>query len=211
MNDRAEKVTLILLETGIVSFDTGKGFEWQSGIIAPIYCDHRKLLSFPKARNKITDIFVDTIKQIWPQVEIIAGVETGGISWGTLIADRMDLPLIYVRKKRKGHGKQKRIEGKVLREEQNVGVIEDLVSTGESIDNAITVIKESGANVKGFSIFIYELEESKKRFNKEKMEVFSLTNLSILLEIAVRKGFLKENEVRIIEQWRNDPWGWKKR
>ncbi len=209
MNDKAEKAALILLETGIVSFDTGKGFKWQSGIIAPIYCDHRKLLSSPKARNKITDILVGTIRQIWPQVEIIAGVETGGIPWGTLIADRMDLPLIYVRKKRKEHGKQKRIEGEPLQEEQNIGVIEDLVSTGESIDNAITVIKESGANVKGFSIFTYELEESKKRFSEGKIKIFSLINLSILLEIAVRKGFLKENEVRIIEQWRNNPWGWK--
>ena len=205
MNNRAEKVALILLETGIVSFDTEKGFEWQSGITASIYCDHRKLLSFPKARNEITDIFVNTIRQIWPQVEIIAGVETGGIPWSALIADRIKLPLIYVRKKRKGYGKQQRIEGEPPQKKQNVGVIEDLVSTGESIDSAIAVAKESKANVKGFSIFTYELEESKKRFSDEKIEVFSLTNLSALLKAAIRNGFLKENEVKIIEQWRNDP------
>lgn len=211
MDNKTEEAALILLETGIVSFDIKKGFEWQSGIIAPIYCDHRKLLFFPKERNKITGIFIDTIKRIWPQVEIIAGVETGGIPWSALIADKMDLPLIYVRKKRKAHGKQKRIEGEPLQEEQNVGVIEDLVSTGESIDSAITVIKKSGANVKGFSIFTYELKESKERFKREKIEVFSLTNLSVLLKVAIKDGFLKENEVRIIKQWRNDPWRWKKK
>ena len=204
MNDKAEKVALILLEIGIVSFDTGKGFEWQSGITAPIYCDHRKLLFFPKARNKITDIFVDAIKQIWPQVEIIAGVETGGISWSALIADKMDLPLIYIRKKRKEHGKQKRIEGLPPKKGQNIGVIEDVVSTGGSLGSTIAVVKKSGANAKGFSIFTYGLEESKERFKEEKIEVFSLTNLNALLKVAVKNGFLKENEVKIIEQWRND-------
>ena len=204
MDSKTKEVALILLEAKIVSFNTKKFYRWRSGIIAPIYLDHRDFFSLTKERKAITNIFVETIGQNWSQVEIIAGVATAGIPWATWIADKMDIPLIYVQKEKKGYGKEKRIDGLPPKKGQNVAVIEDVISTGGSIDSAIAVIKESGANTKGFSIFTYGLEESKKRFKKEKIKAFSLTNLSTLLKVAVKNGFLKENEVKIIEQWRND-------
>ncbi|MDI6602931.1 MAG: orotate phosphoribosyltransferase [Patescibacteria group bacterium] len=201
-----EEVAKILLTTKIVSFGV---YKWQSGILAPIYCDHRELLSFPKERERIIDIFEETIKQAWPNVEVIAGVAMAGIPWAILVADRLKLPFIYIRKERKNHGKEKRIEGRLPLGIQRIGIIEDLISTGQSLMSAaIAIREETGAvNIKGGSIFTYELSEAQERFDKERIEVFSLSNITTLVKTAVKTGYLTKREAKSVEQWRDDPWG----
>ncbi len=210
--ERAKEVASILLATRIVSLRPREPYKWQSGMIVPIYCDHRELLSFPGERERIIDIFEETIKQVWPNVDVIAGVAIAGIPWGMLVANRLKLPFIYVRKERKNHGKEKRIEGRLPTGTQNIGIIEDLTSTGESLVSVdIALREETEANVRGGAIFTYELAEAQERFTRERFEVFSLSNITTLLKVAVEKGSLGEDEVGIVEQWRDDPWGWAKK
>lgn len=205
MKNRKEEVALVLLQKGIVRLRPEEPFVWRSGIRAPIYCDIRELLSFPKERIKIIAIFAEAVKEFRPQPEVIAGVETGGIPFAGLVADRMNLPLIYVRKERKDHGREKRIEGWLPPTKKNVAVIDDVISTGESLYGAANAIEQEAktrVNVFGFCIFNYELKEFQKRFFGGGMEVFSLTNLSTLSKVAVEKGFWKKGEAEIVEQWR---------
>ncbi|NCO80206.1 orotate phosphoribosyltransferase [bacterium] len=204
-----EEVALILLRNKILSFYADKPFVFQSGMIVPIYCDNRELLFLPEVRNRIVNIQAETIKQMWPEINVIAGVATAGIPWGALVAGRLDLPFIYVRKERKNHGREKRIEGRLPTKEQNIGLIEDLISTGESfISAALAIREEVGAEVKGGAIFTYELPEAQEGFAREGLEVVSLSNITVILRVALREGFLTEERVRIIEQWRDDPWNW---
>lgn len=210
--DIGREVALILLRFGIVSLKPKDPYVWQSGMKAPIYCDHRELLSFSEERNRIIDIFAETINQEWPEVEVIAGVETVGIPYGALIAGRLNLPFVYVRKEKKAYGKGRRMEGRLAPGTRYIGVIEDLISTGQTLADAIVAVRnETGAQVKGGAIFTYELSEAQERFAEAKIEVFSLSSISTLLKVALEKGFLTQSEVEIIEEWRKDPWNWAKK
>lgn len=217
MKNRRE-IALILLEKGIVKVRTEDPFYvWRSGIRSPIYCDIKELLSFPRGRKKVIKIFAETIKNFYPRVDVIAGVETSGIPLATSVADRMNLPLIYVRKEKKDHGKERRIEGRLPPGRKNIGLIDDVISTGGSLLSAVRAIKkERIVNVSGFAVFSYGLEEFQDNLKEVRKEfaltggmgVTSLTNLEVLLEVAGQRGLWKKDEIEIVKRWRENPRQW---
>ncbi|MBU9720412.1 MULTISPECIES: orotate phosphoribosyltransferase [Bacillaceae] len=202
------KIASALLSIGAVSLRPQDPFRWSSGLKSPIYCDNRLTMSYPEIRNEIIDQFVELIKREYPEVEIIAGTATAGIPHAAWVADRLDLPMIYVRSKAKGHGKGNMIEG-LLEEGKKVVVIEDLISTGGSSIQAANAVTESGGNVLGISaIFTYELNKGKQAFEAEKLTYHSLTTFSVLLEEALKNGGIDHSGLKLLERWREDPQNW---
>lgn len=198
-----------LLEIKAVKVQPLKPFTWASGWKSPIYCDNRKILSFPETRSFIRDKFAEIIRNKYPQVEVIAGVATGAIAHGALLADILELPFIYVRSTPKGHGLENRIEGNLL-PGQKVVVIEDLISTGGSSLKAAEAIKESKGIVLGMlSIFTYNFDVSKEKFKQANVELTSLSNYNTLITTALEAGFISENQIKTLMEWRQDPANWK--
>lgn len=198
-----------LMEIKAVKVQPLKPFTWASGWKSPIYCDNRKILSFPETRSFIRDKFAEIIRNKYPQVEVIAGVATGAIAHGALLADILGLPFIYVRSTPKGHGLENRIEGNLL-PGQKVVVIEDLISTGGSSLKAAEAIKESKGIVLGMlSIFTYNFDVSKEKFKQANVELTSLSNYNTLITTALEAGFISENQIKTLMEWRQDPANWK--
>ena len=197
------------MEIKAVKVQPLKPFTWASGWKSPIYCDNRKILSFPETRSFIRDKFAEIIRNKYPQVEVIAGVATGAIAHGALLADILGLPFIYVRSTPKGHGLENRIEGNLL-PGQKVVVIEDLISTGGSSLKAAEAIKESKGIVLGMlSIFTYNFDVSKEKFKQANVELTSLSNYNTLITTALEAGFISENQIKTLMEWRQDPANWK--
>lgn len=197
------------MEIKAVKVQPLKPFTWASGWKSPIYCDNRKILSFPETRSFIRDKFAEIIRNKYPQVEVIAGVATGAIAHGALLADILELPFIYVRSTPKGHGLENRIEGNLL-PGQKVVVIEDLISTGGSSLKAAEAIKESKGIVLGMlSIFTYNFDVSKEKFKQANVELTSLSNYNTLITTALEAGFISENQIKTLMEWRQDPANWK--
>lgn len=197
-----------LLRIGAVSLQPNNPFTWSSGLKSPIYCDNRLTMSFPEVRKGIAQQFVDRIKEQYPDVEVIAGTATAGIPHAAWVADLMELPMIYIRSKAKGHGKQNMIEG-VLEEGKKVVVIEDLISTGGSSIQAANGVREAGGNVLGVcAIFTYEFDLAKEAFAEEDLPFSSLTTYSSLLREAVRMENIKEEDLPLLEKWRENPKEW---
>lgn len=198
-----------LMEIKAVKVQPLKPFTWASGWKSPIYCDNRKILSFPETRSFIRDKFAEIIRNKYPQVEVIAGVATGAIAHGALLADILGLPFIYVRSTPKGHGLENRIEGNLL-PGQKVVVIEDLISTGGSSLKAAEAIKESKGIVLGMlSIFTYNFDVSKEKFKQANVELTSLSNYNTLITTALEAGFISEDQIKTLMEWRQDPANWK--
>lgn len=198
-----------LMEIKAVKVQPLKPFTWASGWKSPIYCDNRKILSFPETRSFIRDKFAEIIRNKYPQVEVIAGVATGAIAHGALLADILELPFIYVRSTPKGHGLENRIEGNLL-PGQKVVVIEDLISTGGSSLKAAEAIKESKGIVLGMlSIFTYNFDVSKEKFKQANVELTSLSNYNTLITTALEAGFISEDQIKTLMEWRQDPANWK--
>jgi orotate phosphoribosyltransferase len=199
-----------LLEIKAVKVQPLKPFTWASGWKSPIYCDNRKILSFPETRTFIRDKFAEIIRKKYPQVEIIAGVATGAIAHGALLAEILELPFIYVRSAPKGHGLENRIEGKLL-PGQKVVVIEDLISTGGSSLKAAEAIKESKGEVLGMlSIFTYNFDIANEKFQQADIELTSLSNYNTLIPTALEIGHITEDQVNTLMEWRKDPANWNK-
>lgn len=198
----------ILLKIKAVSLRTNPPFKWVSGILAPIYTDNRILMSYPKERNMIVDSFLKIIKKNNLKPDVIAGIATSGIPWAAWIADKLNLPMIYIRKKQKGHGRENLIEGKLNKREKII-IVEDLISTGGSSINGVEAVRESGCKVECcLAIFTYELEEAKQNFEKEDVELLTLTNFTTLVNVAVKEKYLsKEEEERVLE-WSKNPGKW---
>lgn len=198
----------ILLKIKAVSLRTNPPFKWVSGILAPIYTDNRILMSYPKERNMIVDSFLKIIKKNNLKPDVIAGIATSGIPWAAWIADKLNLPMIYIRKKQKGHGRENLIEGK-LNKGEKVIIVEDLISTGGSSINGAGAVRESGCKAECcLAIFTYELEEAKQNFEKEDIELLTLTNFTTLVNVAVKEKYLsKEEEERVLE-WSKNPGKW---
>ena len=193
-----------LLEKGAVKLSPSRSFVWASGIKSPIYCDNRKLLSYPDVRKMVAAEFADIIKQKYPTADVIAGVATGAIAWGILTAEILNKPFIYVRSQQKKHGLGNRIEGDV-QENSSCVVIEDLVSTGGSSISAVNALHDANINVKGMlALFSYDLPVSKKNFNAKNCELTTLTNFDILLEEATGREYINDNERKDILNWRNE-------
>ncbi len=205
-----KEVARRLLQINTIKIQPSNPFTWASGWKAPIYCDNRKILSYPETRTYIRDQFVKIIKENYPNVEVIAGVATGAIAHGVLVAEALGLPFIYVRSKPKGHGLENLVEGD-LKPNQKVVVIEDLVSTGGSSLKAAQAIDNFGGNVLGMvAIFTYNFPQAKENFKNANLELITLCRYQNLVDIAVEAGDITEKEVNSLMNWREDPENWGK-
>jgi len=199
-----------LLQIKAIKLSPANPFTWASGWKSPIYCDNRKTLSYPEVRNFIKESFVTVIRERYPDVECVAGVATGAIGIGALVADLMELPFVYVRSKPKDHGITNLIEGEVVEGRRTV-VVEDLISTGRSSLNAVTALRDAGMPVPGMvAIFTYDFPVAAERFREASCELHTLTDYHHLLEVAVKTGYVKEQELETLREWRKAPEEWGK-
>ncbi|MBP6642211.1 MAG: orotate phosphoribosyltransferase [Flavobacteriales bacterium] len=206
--DPAPKVAEFLLQIKAVELSPQKPFTWASGWRSPIYCDNRKTLSHPTVRTFIRQQFVHVINETFGKPDMIAGVATGGIAHGALVAQEMGLPFVYVRSDAKGHGKKNQVEGD-LSTGRNAIVIEDLVSTGGSSLKAVQALREAGIEVKGMvSIFTYGFDEAAKAFEEAKVKLQALTNYDVLLDQALKTDHITEKERASLSEWRRNPSTW---
>ncbi len=207
-NNYQEETAKILLDINAIKLSPNKPFIWASGWKSPIYCDNRIILSNPKIRNTIKKYLAQVMNKNFDQPDAIAGVATGAIGIGMLVADYLDLPFIYVRPEAKKHGRKNQIEGEIEKGKK-VMVIEDLISTGKSSIGAIRALKSYGLNVVGMiAIFTYEFSVSENNFNKEKINVKTLSNYSTLLRIAQKTQYISEIECKMLEKWNGNPSTW---
>lgn len=202
--DTASKVAEFLLQIKAVKLNVQEPFTWASGIKSPIYCDNRVILSYPQIRTYIRQQLVDGVKEHFGKPDVIAGIATGGIPLGTLIAQDTELPFAYVRSKAKGHGLQNMVEG-IIGPGQNVILIEDLISTGGSSLSAVKAVREHGGVVKGVvSVFDYGFQIAKKNFEEADCPYYSLSNFDILAGVAKDKEYITEEDFKYILNWRED-------
>ena len=197
-----------LLQIGAIKLSPSEPFTWASGWKSPIYCDNRKILSFPYTRDFIKSEMCNVVFDKFPDADILAGVATAGIAWGAMIADQLKLPYIYVRPKPKEHGLGNQIEG-YYEKGQKVVVIEDLISTGKSSLQVVEVLKSQGLEVVGMvSIFTYEFPEASANLEAAQVLLESITDYSSLINIAIEKGFIQSETENLLLQWRQDPANW---
>ncbi|HKM45608.1 MAG TPA: orotate phosphoribosyltransferase [Dysgonamonadaceae bacterium] len=204
-----EKITAEqLLKLKAIKLQPSNPFTWASGWKSPIYCDNRKLMSYPDTRNFLKIQFSRIILEKHPNVEAIAGVATGAIAPGALVADLLGLPFVYIRATPKGHGLENLIEGD-LKPKHKVVVIEDLVSTGQSSLKAVEAIRKNGADVIGMlSIFTYGFPIATKNMSDAKVKLTSLSNYDAILEEALRTEYIDESELQTLQDWRKNPDTW---
>ena len=208
--DTAEKTAELLLQINAIKLNPRNPFTWASGWNSPIYCDNRITLSFPAVRNYIRDEFSKNIEKQFGKPDVIAGVATGAIGIGILVAESLGLPFVYVRPEPKKHGRLNQVEG-YLQKGQNVIVVEDLISTGNSSLLAVEALKEAGANVKGMAaIFSYGFDIATDNFKNANVDLFTLSNYENLLPLAVAKRYITEEEEITLQEWRKSPSTWGK-
>jgi orotate phosphoribosyltransferase len=206
-NEKA--VAARLLQVEAVKLNPHQPYTWASGWKSPIYCDNRKILSFPYDRDFVKSELCSVIFEQFPEAEAIAGVATAGIAWGAMAADQLKLPFLYVRPKPKDHGLGNQIEGAVSKG-LKVLVIEDLISTGKSSLQVCEVLKEAGVEVIGMvSIFNYGFPQAAEAFESAGVKLVSLTNYNVLVELAIGSGKINEQEMAGLLNWRENPAEWK--
>ena len=198
-----------LLDIKAVKLNPENPFTWASGWKSPIYCDNRKVLSYPSARKVVYEAFVEVIKKNFKDVDVIAGVATGAIAYGMMVAEVLGLPYVYVRPKPKDHGTGSQVEGD-LPANARVVVVEDLISTGGSSLAAVDALQKAGANVLGMvAIFTYNFIKSRRAFENANVELHTLSHYEALLETAVEENYIKPEYLEILKEWRINPeiWG----
>lgn len=206
----AEKVAKILLEIGAVTLNPKKPYRYVSGILSPVYTDCRLLMGHPKERKTIISFLFDLIRSIGNS-DVIAGTATAGIPHAAWISDKLNKPMIYVRGKAKDHGKGNQIEG-ILKKNQKVTVIEDLISTGESSAGTVQAIRDAGGKASYiFSIITYAMKKSQKNFKSNKIKLISLTTFPDVVSVAQENRYIEEKDKKIILDWIDDPPTWGKR
>jgi orotate phosphoribosyltransferase len=204
----ADKIASCLLEIEAVKLNTIKPFQWASGWKSPIYCDNRLSLSYPEIRSYIKNSLVSLIKKQFPEAEAIAGVATAGIPQGALLADKLNLPFIYVRSKAKEHGLSNQVEGRIRKGMKTV-VVEDLVSTGGSSLMVVDVLRDSKVKVLGMvSIFTYGFKQANANFIAKRVKLFSLCDYARLIEVARARDYVTEEQLIKLKSWRVDPGNW---
>ena len=195
------RIAKLLLEINAIKLQPNNPFIWSSGIKSPIYCDNRILLSFPSYRNLVAKEIANLILQKYKSVETIAGVATGAIGIGLLVAEKLKLPFIYVRPEAKGHGRKNQIEG-IIEKNKKVFVVEDLISTANSSIKAIQALKKAEMKVLGMAaIFTYELTIAKDNLKTEKIDFFSLSNYSTLIKVAKELNYINDDEIKTLADW----------
>jgi orotate phosphoribosyltransferase len=203
-----QEIAKKLLDIEAVFLNPAEPFTWSSGIKSPIYCDNRLTMSFPSVRNDIANGLSEIIKKDFPEAEVIAGTATAGIPHAAWVSEKLNLPMCYVRSKAKAHGKGNQIEGKVAAG-QKVVVVEDLISTGGSCITAVEALREAGCEVLGVAaIFTYELEKGKAMLEEHKIDAYSLSDYSSLLQAALDHSIIKEDELEQLKKWRENPEEW---
>ena len=208
MENCAKKTAEYLLQIKAIKLQPSNPFTWASGWKSPIYCDNRKTLSFPVVRSYIRDSFVDKVKEYYPDAGLIAGVATGAIAHGVLVAEKLGLPFIYVRSEAKEHGLGNQIEG-YFEPGQKVVVIEDLISTGGSSLGAVKALRDEGCKLLGMAaIFTYEFKKAADGFASAACELHTLSSYSTLISAAVESGYISKQDVETLKQWRMDPANW---
>ena len=206
----AKKTAELLLQINAIKLKPENPFTWASGWKSPIYCDNRIILSYPVIRNFAREEMAKQVETLYGKPDVIAGVATGAIGLGALVADYMGLPFIYVRPEPKSHGRQNQIEG-FLEPNQTVVVIEDLISTGKSSLNAVDALEAAGAKVKGMlAIFTYGFDVATTNFNKKELELHTLSDYEHLIEQASETGYIKEEQMNTLMEWRKNPSQWQK-
>jgi len=197
-----------LLQAGAVKLSPESPFTWASGWKSPIYCDNRKVLSFPFLRDFIKSELCNVIFEQFPDADLLAGVATAGIAWGAMAADQLKLPFVYVRPKPKEHGLGNQVEG-FFEAGQKAVVVEDLISTGKSSLQVVDVLRNAGVEVIGMaSIFNYGFDAAQEAFKKADVDLESLTNYQSLIKLAIEKNIVSEDAEHLLENWRKDPAGW---
>ncbi|HBK82708.1 MAG TPA: orotate phosphoribosyltransferase [Flavobacterium sp.] len=208
-NNTAEKTAELLLQINAIKLNTENYFTWASGWKSPIYCDNRLVLSFPAIRNYIKDTFAKEIENKFGKPDVIAGVATGAIGIGILVAEELGLPFVYVRPEPKKHGRQNQVEG-FLQKGQNVVVVEDLISTGGSSLLAVEALKTEGAIIKGMAaIFTYGFDVSSDNFKNANVNLYTLSDYKTLLSKAIEKKYINEKELESLIEWSKTPSTWK--
>ncbi|ANE47398.1 orotate phosphoribosyltransferase [Paenibacillus swuensis] len=194
-----------LLHIGAVALRPKQPFTWTSGIKSPIYCDNRLTMSYPEVRERIADGFATLIHRLYPDAEVIAGTATAGIPHAAWVAQKLNLPMIYVRDKAKGHGKENLIEGQ-LQSGRKVVIIEDLISTGGSSIKAAQAVRANGAEALGvIAIFTYQLDRAAAAFADAQVPLHTLSNYGALAEQAMKAGAITTEELELMQSWRKDP------
>ncbi len=207
--ETAKKTAELLLQINAIKLQPQNPFTWASGWKSPIYCDNRITLSYPQIRNYLRERMAAHIEQLYGKPDVIAGVATGAIGIGMLVADYLNLPFVYVRPEAKSHGRQNKIEGH-LESGQHVVVVEDLISTGKSSLMAVEALKDAGAHIKGMvAIFTYGFEVAEENFKKHEVSLHTLSDYNHLLEQAVDTRYISEKEKLTLQAWRLGPDIWK--
>jgi len=204
----AKETAKLLLQINAIKLNPKNPYTWASGWKSPIYCDNRIILSYPKIRKLICDFLASLIDQNIKDYDLIAGVATGAIGVGMLVANKLDKPFIYVRSDRKKHGRKNNIEG-FYKKDQKVVVIEDLISTGKSSLDACDSLISENLKIKSLvSIFNYNFDISEENFKSKKIEYFSLCSYNYLIDYALENNFFSSSEIDELRKWRNDPINW---
>jgi orotate phosphoribosyltransferase len=204
----ARQIAKFLLQINAIILQPNNPFTWASGWKSPIYCDNRKSLSFPQIRTHIRMKICEIIKDKYPHANVIAGVATGGIAIGCLVAEELGLPFIYIRSKSKDHGKKNLIEG-YYDQGQSVVVIEDLISSGKSSLAAVEALRQEELNVRGLiSIFTYSFDTADTNFKDANCEKTSLCDYNTLLNEALKSNYIEEKDLKILKKWRKEPSKW---
>lgn len=207
---KSEKIASILFDIGAVIFRPRQPFRYDSGILSPIYTDNRLIISHPKEREIVVDYLVEKIKAIGLP-DAVAGTATAGIPHAAFIAQKLKIPMVYVRSEPKGHGKGNQVEG-IVKRGQKVIVVEDLISTAGSSVRVIEALRRLGAQVEDeIAIFTYMLKESEENLKKAKVKLHPLTDIRSSCKVAIRRGLLKKDQVELIENWTKDPQNWGKK
>lgn len=206
--DTASKTAELLLQINAIKLKPENPFTWASGWNSPIYCDNRILLSYPVIRNFVREELAKQLETLYGRPDVIAGVATGAIGIGILVAEYLGLPFIYVRPEAKSHGRQNKIEGH-LESGQSVVVIEDLISTGKSSLNAVDALQEAGANVKGMlAVFTYGFDLADQNFEKKNVILHTLSDYEHLIQQASATNYIKKEQLKTLLAWRTSPSTW---
>lgn len=210
MESMEYKIAKGLLEIEAVKLNPENPFIWASGWHSPIYCDNRKALSYPSFREVICEAMIKKIKENFAKVDIIAGVATGAIAYGAIVAEKLGKPFVYVRPKPKDHGMGNQVEG-VLNDGDNVVVIEDLISTGKSSLGAVEALYKGGVHVMGMiAIFSYNFDHSRKAFEDADVLLHTLSDYDTLIDVAVATDYIRKEDVELLREWRHSPETWGK-